>query len=162
MRNPFFEFDESSVDGDSEPPHDLDDIDVNQNQAEVVVAPEETDDGNRALLQDEDRHGDDLKERFIGTIDQGTTSTRFIIFDCTGVPIAKYQTEFRQIHEHPGYAPPPLNPPPPPLSQQQANNATLLPKLPQLTHVSFSFSTDGTNKTLTSWWSRFSFVSKRP
>lgn len=100
MRNPFFEFDESSVDGDSEPATDLDNIDGHQ--FEVNIAPTETDDGDRALLQDEDRRSDDLKERFIGTIDQGTTSTRFIIFDCTGVPIAKYQTEFRQIHDHPG------------------------------------------------------------
>lgn len=100
MRNPFFEFDESSVDGDSEPANDIDEIDGRQ--FEVVTAPEEDDDGERAILQDEERRGDDLKERFIGTIDQGTTSTRFIIFDCTGVPIAKYQTEFRQIHEHPG------------------------------------------------------------
>lgn len=93
MRNPF-ELDNESVDGDSEAGHD--------EQYDLPIRPHQTDDGDRALLQDEDRHGDDLKERFIGTIDQGTTSTRFIIFDCTGVPIAKYQTEFRQLHEHPG------------------------------------------------------------
>lgn len=99
MRNPF-ELD-GSVDGDSEPALDLD-VEVENAQQFQVVRPEQTDDGDRSLIQDEDRRGDDLKERFIGTIDQGTTSTRFIIFDCTGVPIAKYQTEFRQIHEHPG------------------------------------------------------------
>jgi len=92
MRNPF-ELDFASVDGDSEPADEF----------EVVVRPQETHDGDRSLLQDEDHRNDDLKERFIGTIDQGTTSTRFIIFDCTGVPVAKYQTEFRQIHDHPGY-----------------------------------------------------------
>lgn len=99
MRNPF-ELD-GSVDGDSEPPQDLE-VEDAQFVQQVEVRPEQTDDGDRSLIQDEDWRSDDLKERFIGTIDQGTTSTRFIIFDCTGVPIAKYQTEFRQIHEHPG------------------------------------------------------------
>lgn len=98
MRNPF-ELDDS-VDGDSEPAQDLEVEDAQHLQVEV--RPEQTDDGDRSLIQDEDKRNDDLKERFIGTIDQGTTSTRFIIFDCTGVPIAKYQTEFRQIHERPG------------------------------------------------------------
>lgn len=98
MRNPF-ELD-GSVDGDSEPAQDLDV--ENAQHVQVDVRPEQSDDGDRSLIQDEDRRNDDLKERFIGTIDQGTTSTRFIIFDCTGVPIAKYQTEFRQIHDHPG------------------------------------------------------------
>lgn len=103
MRNPF-ELDDDSVDGDSEPQE----FEVNERGAHdprrvvAEAAPEQTDDGDRSILQDEERRGDDLKERFIGTIDQGTTSTRFIIFDCTGVPIAKYQTEFRQLHEHPG------------------------------------------------------------
>lgn len=99
MRNPF-ELD-GSVDGDSEPAQDLE-VEDAQHVHQVEVRPDQTDDGDRSLIQDEDRRNDDLKERFIGTIDQGTTSTRFIIFDCTGVPIAKYQTEFRQIHEHPG------------------------------------------------------------
>lgn len=102
MRNPF-ELD-GSVDGDSEPANDVELGEQQEtNQFEVEIRPHQTDDGDRSILQDEERRGDDLKERFIGTIDQGTTSTRFIIFDCTGVPIAKYQTEFRQIHEHPGY-----------------------------------------------------------
>lgn len=99
MRNPF-ELD-GSVDGDSEPAQDLEV--ENAHHFQVEVRPEQTDDGDRSIIQpDEERRSDDLKERFIGTIDQGTTSTRFIIFDCTGVPVAKYQTEFRQIHEHPG------------------------------------------------------------
>ena len=96
MRNPF-ELDCASVDGDSEPA-EVGDRDFDS----IHPHPIQTDDGDRSLLQDEERRSDDLKERFIGTIDQGTTSTRFIIFDCTGVPIAKYQTEFRQLHEHPG------------------------------------------------------------
>ncbi|KAJ5595312.1 Glycerol kinase [Penicillium hispanicum] len=96
MRNPF-ELDSASVDGDSEP------AEAEDRDFDVRPHPVQTDDGDRSLLQDEERRSDDLKDRFIGTIDQGTTSTRFIIFDCTGVPIAKYQTEFRQIHEHPGW-----------------------------------------------------------
>lgn len=59
-------------------------------------------DGNRSILQNENRRNDNLKDRFIGAIDTGTTSSRFIIFDCTGVPVAKYQTEFRQIHPYSG------------------------------------------------------------
>lgn len=99
MRNPF-DLDNESVDGDSE--YATDDFELPSRPRNQEPHPHETDDGERAILQDEDRRGDDLKDRFIGTIDQGTTSTRFIIFDCTGNPVAKYQTEFRQIHEHPG------------------------------------------------------------
>lgn len=109
MRNPF-ELDYESVDGDSEAqdfegieqhPHQLQE-EKQQQELNLDYRPKQRDDGNRSLLQDEDAPEGDLKNRFIGTIDSGTTSTRFIIFDCTGVPVAKYQTEFRQIHEHPG------------------------------------------------------------
>jgi glycerol kinase len=108
MRNPF-ELDYDSVDGDSEPPHDFEarEEHVNQHQEDeqqrklnLDFRPKQENHGDRSLLQDQE--DDPLKNRFIGTIDQGTTSTRFIIFDCTGVPVAKYQTEFRQIHDHPG------------------------------------------------------------
>ncbi|KAJ5225574.1 Glycerol kinase [Penicillium chermesinum] len=101
MRNPF-DLDDESVDGASEPADEPRNF-ANEHENSLPIRPIETDDGDRALIQDEERRSDDLKERFIGTIDQGTTSTRFIIFDCTGVPIAKYQTEFRQIHQHPGW-----------------------------------------------------------
>ena len=43
-----------------------------------------------------------LKQWFIGSIDQGTTSTRFLIFDGTGSPIASHQMEFKQMYPHPG------------------------------------------------------------
>ena len=43
-----------------------------------------------------------LKQWFIGSIDQGTTSTRFLIFDGTGSPIASHQLEFRQMYPHSG------------------------------------------------------------
>lgn len=43
-----------------------------------------------------------LKQWFIGSVDQGTTSTRFLIFDGTGSPIASHQMEFRQMYPHSG------------------------------------------------------------
>ena len=78
-------------------------VDEQEEQPYIDIHAYQTHDGNRSLLQpNENRHGDSLKDRFIGAIDTGTTSSRFIIFDCTGVPVAKYQMEFRQIHEHSG------------------------------------------------------------
>jgi len=50
------------------------------------------------LAQDEEK----LKTWFIGSIDQGTTSTRFLIFDGTGNPVASHQMEFKQMYPHPG------------------------------------------------------------
>lgn len=44
----------------------------------------------------------ELKQCFIGSIDQGTTSTRFLIFDATGSPIASHQMEFKQMYPHSG------------------------------------------------------------
>jgi glycerol kinase len=43
-----------------------------------------------------------LKHFFIGSIDQGTTSTRFIIFNGTGEPVAQHQIEFTQKHPESG------------------------------------------------------------
>src|SRR5271169_199858 len=40
---------------------------------------------------------------FIGAIDQGTTSTRFIVFDGTGRTVALAQKEHRQIYPQPGW-----------------------------------------------------------
>lgn len=47
--------------------------------------------------------------RFIGAIDQGTTSTRFIIFDLQGSIAASHQTELGRVHDQPGFVsfPPP-------------------------------------------------------
>lgn len=75
---------------------------VDLEQSTVQICATKTQDGDRSLVQDETRRDDNLKDRFIGAIDQGTTSTRFIIFDCTGIPVASHQTEFRQIHEKSG------------------------------------------------------------
>ena len=41
--------------------------------------------------------------RYIGAIDQGTTSTRFIVFDRGGEAIANAQIEHRQIYPRPGW-----------------------------------------------------------
>jgi glycerol kinase len=41
--------------------------------------------------------------RFIGAIDQGTTSTRFIIFDADGSIVATAQREHAQIYPQPGW-----------------------------------------------------------
>ncbi|KAL4895437.1 hypothetical protein BDV59DRAFT_155204 [Aspergillus ambiguus] len=43
------------------------------------------------------------KEMFIGSIDQGTTSTRFLIFNREGEPVASHQVEFTQIYPNPGW-----------------------------------------------------------
>jgi glycerol kinase len=42
-------------------------------------------------------------KRYIGAIDQGTTSTRFIVFDRAGATIASAQMEHRQIYPRPGW-----------------------------------------------------------
>ncbi|KAL5357538.1 hypothetical protein BJX96DRAFT_144678 [Aspergillus floccosus] len=43
------------------------------------------------------------KEMFVGSIDQGTTSTRFLIFNHEGEPVASHQVEFTQIYPNPGW-----------------------------------------------------------
>ncbi|KAL1297406.1 hypothetical protein AAFC00_004940 [Neodothiora populina] len=48
-------------------------------------------------------HENILQEYFIGAIDQGTTSTRFIIFNGTGEPVAMHQLEFKQIYPESGW-----------------------------------------------------------
>ena len=39
---------------------------------------------------------------YLLSLDQGTTSSRAIIFDRSGIPVAKAQTEFAQIFPSPG------------------------------------------------------------
>jgi len=41
--------------------------------------------------------------KYIGAIDQGTTSTRFILFDATGRVVAAAQKEHQQIYPRPGW-----------------------------------------------------------
>lgn len=44
-----------------------------------------------------------IEDVFIGSIDQGTTSSRFLIFNREGVPVASHQIEFAQHYPHSGY-----------------------------------------------------------
>ncbi|KAK3058580.1 Glycerol kinase [Extremus antarcticus] len=46
---------------------------------------------------------DPKDEVFVGSIDQGTTSSRFLIFDKNGEPVAVHQEEFSQIYPNPGW-----------------------------------------------------------
>ena len=41
--------------------------------------------------------------RFVLALDQGTTSSRAIVFDEEGTPVESAQREFRQIYPHPGW-----------------------------------------------------------
>jgi glycerol kinase len=52
-----------------------------------------------------ERMGDNKSHtaEFIGSIDQGTTSTRFLIFNKEGEPVASHQVEFKQIYPESGY-----------------------------------------------------------
>ncbi|KAM3432054.1 hypothetical protein NHJ13734_007024 [Beauveria thailandica] len=43
------------------------------------------------------------KDVFVGAIDQGTTSTRFLIFNTNGEVVAVHQIEFKQIYPQPGW-----------------------------------------------------------
>ena len=44
-----------------------------------------------------------MQHKFIGSIDQGTTSTRFILFDKGGKPVFSHQIEHKQIFPKPGW-----------------------------------------------------------
>src|SRR5712671_439605 len=44
-----------------------------------------------------------MAAKYIGAIDQGTTSTRFIVFDVAGKAVACAQQEHRQIYPQPGW-----------------------------------------------------------
>lgn len=50
------------------------------------------------------------KEVFVGSIDAGTTSTRFLVFNVEGEPVASHQIEFKQIYPHPGFVALAINP----------------------------------------------------
>ena len=44
-----------------------------------------------------------MQKKYVGAIDQGTTSTRFILFDHTGKIIASHQLEHKQFYPKPGW-----------------------------------------------------------
>src|ERR1700760_2611801 len=48
------------------------------------------------------RKGDAVAD-FVGAVDQGTTSTRFMIFDHAGAEVARHQLEHTQIMPRPGW-----------------------------------------------------------
>jgi glycerol kinase len=57
------------------------------------------------VLSSNDWHGTDAADpsaEFIGAIDQGTTSSRFLIFSKEGEPVAMHQMEFKQIYPNSG------------------------------------------------------------
>ena len=62
-------------------------------------------DGSQGTQLDEKK----LKQFYIGSIDQGTTSTRFIIFDGIGEPVAQHQIEFNQMYPQSGLVHPNSN-----------------------------------------------------
>jgi hypothetical protein len=41
---------------------------------------------------------------FVGAIDQGTTSTRFILYDQAAKPVVSHQLEFTQIYPQAGFS----------------------------------------------------------
>lgn len=50
------------------------------------------------FVTDEER----ARKWFVGSIDQGTTSSRFIIFDGDGSPVASHQLEFENLYPNSG------------------------------------------------------------
>ena len=44
------------------------------------------------------------RTEFIGAIDQGTQSTRFVLYDAAGAAVASHQQEFTQHCPRAGYA----------------------------------------------------------
>ncbi|GJN86352.1 glycerol kinase 2 [Purpureocillium lilacinum] len=43
------------------------------------------------------------RDEYVGSIDQGTTSTRFLIFNTAGEPVASHQMGFKNIHPNSGW-----------------------------------------------------------
>jgi len=74
------------------------DVSAHNTEPQPVPKGEEAGDESQAHL-DEGR----LRQFFIGSIDQGTTSTRFIIFDGLGEPVAQHQIEFTQKYPQSGW-----------------------------------------------------------
>jgi glycerol kinase len=56
------------------------------------------------IMRTHGRRGETQRmSRFIGAIDQGTTSTRFIVFDRDGTPLAQASREHAQLFPQPGW-----------------------------------------------------------
>ncbi len=54
----------------------------------------------RGILETEDEK---KQQWFVGSIDQGTTSSRFLIFNGEGDPVASHQIEFENLYPQSGY-----------------------------------------------------------
>jgi hypothetical protein len=76
---------------------------ISAQETEPQPVPKEELGGDSQTHLDEGK----LKKFFIGSIDQGTTSTRFIIFDGLGEPVAQHQIEFNQNYPQSGSVFPP-------------------------------------------------------
>lgn len=46
--------------------------------------------------------GTSVINRFIGAIDQGTSSTKFIVYNHQGLPVGSHQLEHKQLIPEPG------------------------------------------------------------
>lgn len=67
------------------------------------MADEDTRQRKRARTNDHlPPNGHSHKEWFIGSIDQGTTSSRFLIFNSDADPIASHQIEFENHYPESG------------------------------------------------------------
>lgn len=71
--------------------------------AESSTNPEPIPRENVTKSQGSHLNGKKLKKFYIGSIDQGTTSTRFIIFDGLGQSVAQHQVEFTQKYPESGW-----------------------------------------------------------
>ncbi|EON69783.1 glycerol kinase [Coniosporium apollinis CBS 100218] len=86
----------------------LQSIQQNQQRLEQRLGELERNQGGASQSGDATAHHDTLPstahdETFVGAIDQGTTSSRFLIFNKEGEPVASHQIEFKQIYPHPGW-----------------------------------------------------------
>src|SRR5487761_470750 len=59
--------------------------------------------GHAERRHSERRRGGRSMSRYVGAIDQGTTSSRFIVFDKKGEIVSVAQKEHRQIYPKPGW-----------------------------------------------------------
>jgi len=71
---------------------------VNKMDGEVVTTHEEHLPQGISETEKELRH-----HWFVGSIDQGTTSSRFLIFNGEGDPVASHQIEFENLYPKSGY-----------------------------------------------------------
>jgi glycerol kinase len=78
---------------------------LQKNQIQLESRLEELE--RKKLSESVSDNADDDVSELIGAIDQGTTSSRFLIFNRAGEPIASHQIEFKQIYPNSGYVPEP-------------------------------------------------------